>query len=167
MIKHSRKHSCRKSDKNIKSHQTGENVTNCVVAEEDVETIRMFSYLDISDKSSQSSSCDQRIVDQLLKKRKSLKSGPSGSSPDSHIHSLSDSQSPGNTQNKNIEQTGKNEEYFSDTIFIRALWSWISNIFGYIFSGIGPKHKSASRRGSGFDAVEKTREATIQQVGKL
>ena len=97
MTKHSRKRSSRKSNKNIKSHQT---------SDEDVDTIHMFSNLDISDKSSQSSSCDQRIVDQLLKERNSLKSDPSGSSLDSHSHSLSDSQSLGITQDRNMDQAG-------------------------------------------------------------
>ena len=106
IIKHTRKHSCRKSHKNIKGQQTIGNVTKSVVAEEDVDTIHMIYNLYISDKYSQSSSCDQRIVDQLLKKRKSLKSGPSGSSLDSHSHSLSDSQSLGITQDRNMDQAG-------------------------------------------------------------
>ena len=106
IIKHTRKHSCRKSHKNIKGQQTIGNVTKSVVAEEDVDTIHMIYNLYISDKSSQSSSCDQRIVDQLLKKGKTLKSGLSGSSPDSHSHSLSESHSPGIIQHKNMDQTG-------------------------------------------------------------
>ena len=104
MIKHSRKHSCRRLNKNIKSQQTCENVT--ILPKEEIDTIHGFSKLDISDKSSQSSSCDQRIVDQLLKERNSLKSDPSGSSLDSHSHSLSDSQSLGITQDRNMDQAG-------------------------------------------------------------
>ena len=106
IIKHTRKHSCRKSHKNIKGQQTIGNVTKSVVAEEDVDTIHMIYNLYISDKSSQSLSCDPKIADQLLKERKSLKSGPSGSSPDYHSHSLSDSQSLGITQNRNMDQAG-------------------------------------------------------------
>ena len=104
MIKHSKKQSFRKSNKNIKSEQTCENVT--ILPEEWIDTINGFSKLNISDKSSQSSSSDQRIVDQLLKERNSLKSDPSGSSLDSHSHSLSDSQSLGITQDRNMDQAG-------------------------------------------------------------
>ena len=106
MIKHSRKHSSRKSNKNKKSLQTCENVTNSCMTEKDVDTIQIFSNLDISDKSSQSSSCDPSSADQLLKKRKSLKSGPLGSSPDSHSQSLPDSHSHGITQDKKMDQAG-------------------------------------------------------------
>ena len=91
------------SNKNIKS----ENVTKSSVSEEDVDTIQQFSKLDISAKSIQSSSCDPSSADQLLKKRKSLKSGPSVSSPDSHSHSLADTHSPGITQHTNMDQAGK------------------------------------------------------------
>ena len=105
--RHSRKHSSRKSNKNIKSHQTSENASKSSVSEEDVGTIQQFSKLDISDKSSQSSSCDPNSADHLLKKRKSLKSGPSVSSPDSHSHCLPDTLSPGITQHKNMDQAGK------------------------------------------------------------
>ena len=68
MMKHSRKHSSRISNKKIKGHQTSENVTKSSVSEEDVDTIHQFSNLDISDKSSQSSYCDPSSADQLLKK---------------------------------------------------------------------------------------------------
>jgi hypothetical protein len=77
-------------------------VTERVVSEKDVD--KMFSKLDISIKSSQSPFYDPSSVDQLLKKRKS---GPSGSSPDSHSHSLSDSHSLWITQHKNTDQPGK------------------------------------------------------------
>ena len=93
MIKHSRKHSS--MNKNIRSHQTSENVTKSVVVEEDGDTIHMFSKLNISAKSSQLSSCDQESL-----------SDPSGSSSDSHSNSFPESQALGITQHKHRDQAG-------------------------------------------------------------
>ena len=106
MIKHSRKHSSRKSNKNFKSQQTCENVT--ILPEEGIDTIHGFSKLDISDKSSQPSSYDQSIADPLIKRRKSL----SGSSPASESQCLPASHSPGIAQNKNMDQPGKGFSVF-------------------------------------------------------
>ena len=101
MIKHSKKQSFRKSNKNIKSEQTCENVT--ILPEEGIDTIHGFSKLNISDKSHQSSSSDQRGADQLMGRRKSL----SGSSPAFQGQYLPASHSPGITQGKDMDKAGK------------------------------------------------------------
>jgi hypothetical protein len=106
MIKHSRKHSSRKSNKNIKSLQTCENVT--ILQEEGIDTIHGFSKLDISDKSSQSSSCDQSITDQQIKRQKSL----SGSFQASQSQCLQVRHSPGITQNMDMDQARKGLSVF-------------------------------------------------------
>ena len=106
MSKHSRTHSSRKTNKNVKSYHNFENVTKSVVPEIDIATIKMFSNLDISDKTSQSSSCDPSSADQLIKNKKYLKFGPLGSTPDFPSHSLPDSHSPGIKQDKNMDQSG-------------------------------------------------------------
>ena len=100
MLKHSRKHSSRKTNKNIKSHHNCENVTKSFIPEKDITTIHMFSNLGISDKTSQSSSCDPSCADQLIKNKKYLKFGPLGSSPGYPRHNLPDSHSPGIKQDK-------------------------------------------------------------------
>ena len=76
MIKHSRKHSSRKSNKNIKSQQTCENVT--ILQQEGIDTIHGFS------KSSKSSSYEQSIAEQLMERRKSL-SGSSSAYQDQYL----------------------------------------------------------------------------------
>ena len=106
MIKHSKKQSFRKSNKNIKSEQTCENVT--ILPEDGIDTIHGFSKLNISDKSSQSSSCGQSIADQLMKRRKSL----SGSSSGSQDQYFTGSPSPGITLDKDMDQAGKRLSFF-------------------------------------------------------
>jgi hypothetical protein len=57
MIKHARKQSSRKSNKNIKMHHKSENVTKSLSIEDDMNSIHSFSNLSMSDKCRQST-CD-------------------------------------------------------------------------------------------------------------
>ena len=92
----------------MKSQETCENVT--ILPDEGIDTIHAFSKLNISGKSSQSSTCDQSSVAQLMR-RKSV----SGSSPASHGQYLPTSYSPGITQDKIMDQAGKGLSVFKDS----------------------------------------------------